>query len=133
VSEGTAKVAPEKPRVLVTGGAGFVGSHLCERLLKEGYRVLCMDNLRTASLENVTHLMESQDFEYVEHDVTTYIACPGRLDEVYHLASPASPIDFERLPIPILKVGALGTHNALDVCCVVSIVERGSSVAPTKD
>ena len=114
MSEGTAKVAPEKPRVLVTGGAGFIGSHLCERLLVEvGYRVVCMDNVRTGSLENVAHLMQSQDFEYVEHDVTKYIECPGALDEIYHLASPASPIDFERLPIPILKVGALGTHNAL--------------------
>jgi dTDP-glucose 4,6-dehydratase len=114
VSEGAAKAATEKPRVLVTGGAGFIGSHLCERLLlEEGYRVLCMDNLCTSSLENVAHLMESQDFEYVEHDVTTYIDCPGKLDEIYHLASPASPIDFEHLPIPILKVGALGTHNAL--------------------
>ena len=102
-----------KRRALVTGGAGFVGSHLCERLLAEGYRVLCMDNLRTGSLENVAHLKNSLDFEYVEHDVTTYIDCPDALDEVYHFASPASPIDFERIPIPILKVGALGTYNAL--------------------
>jgi dTDP-glucose 4,6-dehydratase len=94
VSEGTARAATEKPRVLVTGGAGFVGSHLCERLLKEGYRVLCMDNLCTGSLENVAHLVQSQDFEYVEHDVTKYINCAGKLDEIYHLASPASPIDF---------------------------------------
>jgi dTDP-glucose 4,6-dehydratase len=72
-----------------------------------------MDNLRTGSLENVTHLEGSPDFEYIHHDVTTYIECPGALDEIYHLASPASPIDFERIPIPILKVGALGTHNAL--------------------
>ena len=97
----------------MTGGAGFVGSHLCERLLAEGYRVVCVDNLRTGSLENVAHLADDPDFEYVDHDVTTYISSPGELDEIYHFASPASPIDFERIPIPILKVGALGTYNAL--------------------
>ena len=102
-----------KRRALVTGGAGFVASHLCERLLKEDYHVLCMDNLQTGSLENVAHLQSLPDFEYVEHDVTTYIECLGALDEVYHLASPASPIDFERIPIEILKVGSSGTHNAL--------------------
>ena len=104
----------EKKRALVTGGAGFIGSHLCERLLLEGYKVVCMDNLRTGSLENVSHLQKEADFEFVHHDVTTYIDCPARrLDEVYHFASPASPADFERIPIPILKVGALGTYNAL--------------------
>jgi dTDP-glucose 4,6-dehydratase len=103
-----------RPRALVTGGAGFLGSHLCERLLSEGYRVLCMDNLRTGSLENVAHLLEGEvGFEYLDHDVTTYIHVPGELDEVYHFASPASPKDFTRIPIPILKVGALGTYNAL--------------------
>jgi dTDP-glucose 4,6-dehydratase len=102
-----------KPRALVTGGAGFLGSHLCERLLAEGYRVVCMDNLRTGSLENVAHLEGEADFEYVDHDVTAYIHVPGELDEVYHFASPASPKDFERIPIPILKVGALGTYNSL--------------------
>ena len=103
-----------KPRALVTGGTGFVGSHLCERLLAEGYHVLCMDNLRTGSLENVKHLLEGDaHFEYVDHDVTSYIHVPGDLDEVYHFASPASPADFTRIPIPILKVGALGTYNAL--------------------
>jgi dTDP-glucose 4,6-dehydratase len=103
-----------KPRALVTGGAGFLGSHLCERLLSEGYRVVCMDNLRTGALENVAHLLEGDsDFEYIDHDVSTYIHVPGELDEVYHFASPASPRDFERIPIPILKVGALGTYNTL--------------------
>jgi len=102
-----------KPRALVTGGAGFIGSHLCERLLSEGNRVVCMDNLRTGSLENVAHLQKDAGFEFVHHDVTTYVDCLGRLDEVYHFASPASPADFERIPIPILKVGALGTYNAL--------------------
>ncbi|MDQ4129012.1 MAG: SDR family oxidoreductase [Actinomycetota bacterium] len=102
-----------KPRALVTGGAGFLGSHLCERLLAEGYRVVCVDSLRTGSLGNVDHLFREADFEYVDHDVTTHIDCPGELDEVYHFASPASPADFERIPIPILKVGALGTYNSL--------------------
>ena len=102
-----------KPRALVMGGAGFIGSYLCERLLKEGYRVVCMDNLLTGSLENIAHLQDYPDLEYVDHDVTTYINCPGELDEIYNFASPASPADFERIPIPILKVGALGTHNSL--------------------
>ncbi|HEX2098930.1 MAG TPA: UDP-glucuronic acid decarboxylase family protein [Rubrobacteraceae bacterium] len=102
-----------KPRALITGGAGFIGSHLCDRLLAEGYRVVCMDNLRTGSLKNISHLRDHPDFEYINHDVTTYISYPGVLDEVYHFASPASPADFERIPIPILKVGALGTYNAL--------------------
>jgi len=101
-----------KRRALVTGGAGFVGSHLCERLLSEGYRVVCMDNLRTGSLENVANLNDA-DFDFVEHDVTSYIDVPGELDEVFHFASPASPKDFERIPIPILEAGALGTRNAL--------------------
>jgi len=102
-----------KPRALVTGGAGFLGSHLCERLLAEGYHVLCIDNLRTGTLENVAHLAGEASFEYVDHDVTSYIHVPGELDEIYHFASPASPVDFERIPIPILKVGALGTYNSL--------------------
>ncbi len=97
----------------MTGGAGFVGSHLCERLLSGGYRVLCMDNLRTGALENVAHLADEADFEYIDHDVSAHINVPGELDEIYHFASPASPKDFERIPIPILKVGALGTYNSL--------------------
>jgi dTDP-glucose 4,6-dehydratase len=102
-----------KPRALVTGGAGFLGGHLCERLLSEGYRVLCVDNLRTGSLGNIAHLANEPDFEYKDHDVSAYINAPGELDEIYHFASPASPKDFTRIPIPILKVGALGTYNAL--------------------
>ena len=102
-----------KKRALVTGGAGFVGSHLCERFLREGYVVVCVDNLCTGSLENVAHLQDEGDFEFVDHDVTTHLDLPGRLDEVYHFASPASPADFERIPIEILKVGSAGTHNAL--------------------
>jgi dTDP-glucose 4,6-dehydratase len=107
-----ARVGTRKPRALVTGGAGFLGSHLCERLLSEGYRVVCMDNLRTGALENIAHLEEA-DFEFIDHDVTAYVNVPGEIDEVYHFASPASPRDFTRIPIPILKVGALGTYNAL--------------------
>jgi dTDP-glucose 4,6-dehydratase len=102
-----------KRRALVTGGAGFVGSHLCERLLSEGYRVVCMDNLRTGSLDNVAHLQGEPNFEYLDHDVTAHINAPGEIDEVYHFASPASPKDFLRIPIAILKVGGLGTHNCL--------------------
>jgi dTDP-glucose 4,6-dehydratase len=114
VAKSEAKAGSSKPRALVTGGAGFVGSHLCERLLAEGYNVVCMDNLRTGSLENVAHLLEGEaNFEYTDHDVSSYINVPGELDEVYHFASPASPADFERIPIPILKVGALGTYNSL--------------------
>ena len=100
-------------RALVTGGAGFIGSHLSERLLGEGYRVVCVDNLVTGSFENVAHLIGSPSFEYVEHDATEHMDIPGSLDEVYHFASPASPKDFEKIPIEILKVGSLGTHNAL--------------------
>jgi dTDP-glucose 4,6-dehydratase len=113
VARAQAKTGTRLRRALVTGGAGFVGSHLCERLLSEGYRVLCMDNLRTGSLENLAHLKGEAHFEYIDHDLTTYTNVPGELDELYHFASPASPKDFSRIPIPILKVGALGTHNAL--------------------
>jgi dTDP-glucose 4,6-dehydratase len=102
-----------KKRALVTGGAGFLGSHLCERLLSEGYRVVCMDNLRTGSLENVAHLEGEAHFEYTDHDVTSYINVAGELDEIYHFASPARPKDFSRIPIPILKAGAFGTYNSL--------------------
>ena len=102
-----------KKRALVTGGAGFLGSHLCELLLAEGYRVVCTDNLRTGSLKNVAHLEGEAHFEYIDHDVTSHINVAGELDEIYHFASPASPRDFSRIPIPILKAGALGTYNSL--------------------
>src|SRR5918995_1644279 len=111
-SGGVRTLAPKK-RALVTGGAGFFGSHLSEKLLCEGYEGGCMDNLRTGSLKNIAHLWDEIGFEYVEHDVTRYIDFSGRLDEIYHFASPASPADFERIPIPILKVGALGTYDSL--------------------
>jgi dTDP-glucose 4,6-dehydratase len=103
-----------KPRALVTGGAGFIGSHLCQRLLLEGYEVVCMDNLSTGVLENVAPLLESEAaFSYIDHDVSTHFEVPGEFDEVYHFASPASPADFEGIPIEILRAGALGTHNSL--------------------
>jgi dTDP-glucose 4,6-dehydratase len=105
----------ESPRTLVTGGAGFLGSHLCERLLAEGYRVVCMDNLSTGIRENVAHLQRAPGFEYVEQDVTLPLQIEDQLDEVYHFASPASPKDFGRIPVEILTVGSVGTQNALDL------------------
>ncbi len=100
-------------RVLVTGGAGFIGSHLCDRLLHEGHSVIAMDNLITGSTDNIAHLAGRADFEFIRHDVTRYIYLAGPLDAVMHLASPASPVDFPTIPIPIMKVGSLGTLNAL--------------------
>ncbi len=100
-------------RVVVTGGAGFLGSHLVHRLLDRGDEVVCLDNLITGSLSNVEQLFGRSGFTFVEHDVSTYIHVPGDVDAVLHFASPASPVDFERIPIQILKVGSLGTHNAL--------------------
>jgi dTDP-glucose 4,6-dehydratase len=102
-----------KKKVLITGGCGFLGSHLCDRYLKEGYRVVCMDNLITGSPENIAHLMGNEDFEFIKHDVTNFIYVPGKLDLVLHFASPASPIDYLEMPIQTLKVGSLGTHKAL--------------------
>jgi dTDP-glucose 4,6-dehydratase len=100
-------------RVLVTGGAGFLGSHLCERFLAEGYEVVCMDNLITGSLENIEHLLPDARFRFHHQDVTEYIHVAGELDAILHFASPASPIDYLELPIQTLKVGSLGTHKAL--------------------
>jgi dTDP-glucose 4,6-dehydratase len=100
-------------RAVVTGGAGFLGSHLCERLLAEGHAVVCVDNLITGKRENVAHLAGRSDFEFVLHDVSTPIEIDGPVDFVLHFASPASPIDYLELPIQTLKVGSLGTHNAL--------------------
>ncbi|MCB0972279.1 MAG: GDP-mannose 4,6-dehydratase, partial [Acidimicrobiales bacterium] len=99
--------------MVVTGGAGFLGSHLCHRLLDRGDEVVCLDNLITGSLSNIEDLFGRPGFTYLEHDVSTYIHVPGDVDAVLHFASPASPIDFARIPIQILKVGSLGTHNAL--------------------
>ena len=103
----------DKPRALVTGGAGFIGSHLCERLLADGCQVVAMDNLITGSLANIEHLFGRPDFVFYEQDVTNFIHVSGRLDYILHFASPASPIDYLELPIQTLKVGALGTHKAL--------------------
>ncbi len=100
------------PRSLVTGGAGFLGSHLCERLLTEGHEVICMDNLLTGDAENVSHLLSDQ-FQWIEYNVTRFLAVPGQLDFIFHFASPASPIDYLEYPIQTLKVGALGTLSAL--------------------
>ncbi len=100
-------------RVLVTGGAGFIGSHLCDRLLADGHEVIAMDNLVTGSVDNIAHLAGERRFKFIHHDVTDYIYVAGKVDAVMHLASPASPVDFARIPIQILKVGSLGTHNAL--------------------
>src|SRR5215208_67660 len=100
------------PTSVVTGGAGFLGSHLCEYLLAQGDRVLCLDNLETASLENIEHIRDPE-FTFVNHDVVEHIAIGEPVDFVYHLASPASPIDYMRLPLHTLKVGSYGTHNAL--------------------
>jgi dTDP-glucose 4,6-dehydratase len=100
-------------RVLITGGAGFLGSHLCDRFLSEGHSVIAMDNLITGNTRNIAHLAGKPDFLFIHHDVTNYIYVKGALDAVLHFASPASPIDYLKYPIPTLKVGALGTHNAL--------------------
>ena len=101
------------PTTLITGGAGFLGSHLCDRLLAEGHRVIAMDNLITGNLDNIAHLRSRTDFEFINHNVTRHIDLPGPIDYIFHFASPASPIDYLELPIQTLKVGALGTHNAL--------------------
>ena len=103
----------QKKTSVVTGGAGFLGSHLCERLLAEGHAVICMDNLITGSLENVEHLFRQKNFSFIQYDVTNFIHVPGEVHYVFHFASPASPIDYLKLPIQTLKVGSLGTHKAL--------------------
>lgn len=102
-----------KPKVLITGGAGFLGSHLCDRALKEGYEVVAMDNLITGDLKNIQHLFGQDDFTFVKHDVTNFTYVEGELDYILHFASPASPIDYLKIPIQTLKVGAMGTHKIL--------------------
>jgi dTDP-glucose 4,6-dehydratase len=102
-------------KILVTGGAGFIGSHLCELLLKKGCRVICLDNLITGKLSNVTHLFKNSKFEFIKHDVSRFIRISDKIYYVLHFASPASPVDYLKFPIQTLKVGSLGTHNALGV------------------
>jgi len=102
-----------KPTAVVTGGAGFLGSHLCDRLIAEKFRVICIDNLLTGNPDNIAHLFGNEDFQFIKHDVTNFIHVPGRVDYILHFASPASPIDYLKLPIQTLKVGSLGTHKAL--------------------
>lgn len=100
-------------RILITGAAGFLGSHLCDRFVDEGYHVIGMDNLITGDLKNIEHLFKLKNFEFHHHDVTTFVYVPGHLDYILHFASPASPIDYLKIPIQTLKVGSLGTHNLL--------------------
>lgn len=100
-------------RVLITGAAGFLGSHLCDRMIREGYDVIAMDNLITGRIENIQHLFALEQFTFYHHDVTKFIHIPGNLDYILHFASPASPIDYLKIPIQTLKVGSLGTHNVL--------------------
>lgn len=102
-----------KQRILITGGAGFLGSHLCDRFIKEGFYVIAMDNLITGDLRNIEHLFKHADFEFYHHDVSSYVHIPGELNYILHFASPASPIDYLKIPIQTLKVGSLGTHNLL--------------------
>lgn len=102
-----------KKRVLITGAAGFLGSHLCDRFIKEGCEVIAMDNLITGDLRNIEHLFKLKEFEFYHHDVSKFVFVPGRLDYILHFASPASPIDYLKIPIQTLKVGSLGTHNLL--------------------
>jgi dTDP-glucose 4,6-dehydratase len=105
-------------RVLITGGAGFLGSHLCDRFVKEGYHVIAMDNLITGDLRNIEHLFKLPNFEFYHHDVSKFIHVPGELDYILHFASPASPIDYLKIPIQTLKVGSLGIHNCLGLARV---------------
>lgn len=108
----------EKKTVLITGAAGFLGSHLCDRFLREGFKVVGMDNLITGNLKNIEHLFPNADFDFYHHDVSKFVHVPGKLDYILHFASPASPIDYLKIPIQTLKVGSLGTHNLLGLARV---------------
>jgi len=100
-------------RVVITGGAGFIGSHLCDRFIAEGDEVICLDNLITGNLDNIAHLFGHPKFKFIKYDVTEFLYVPGEVDFILHFASPASPMDYVKYPIQTLKVGALGTHKAL--------------------
>ena len=113
VSNSVSDLKDKGGKVLITGAAGFLGSHLCDRFIKEGYHVIAMDNLITGDLKNIEHFFKLEQFEFYHHDVTKFIHVPGQLDYILHFASPASPIDYLKIPIQTLKVGALGTHNCL--------------------
>lgn len=102
-----------KPTAIVTGGAGFLGSHLCDKLINENFKVIAVDNLLTGNINNISHLFGNEDFSFEKHDITNYVFIPGRVDYILHFASPASPIDYLKFPIQTLKVGSLGTHKAL--------------------
>lgn len=108
----------ERKRVLITGAAGFLGSHLCDRFVKDGFHVIAMDNLITGRLKNIEHLFPLENFEFYNHDVSKFIHVPGKLDYILHFASPASPIDYLKIPIQTLKVGSLGIHNCLGLARV---------------
>ncbi len=108
----------KKERVLITGGAGFLGSHLCDRFIKEGFHVIAMDNLITGDIRNIEHLFRHPDFEFYHHDVSTFVHVPGELQYILHFASPASPIDYLKIPIQTLKVGSLGIHHLLGLARV---------------
>ncbi|MDP2337802.1 MAG: GDP-mannose 4,6-dehydratase, partial [Bacteroidota bacterium] len=103
----------QRKRILITGAAGFLGSHLCDRFVKEDFHVIAMDNLITGELRNIEHLFKLENFEFCHHDVSKFVYVPNKLDYILHFASPASPIDYLKIPIQTLKVGSLGIHNLL--------------------
>lgn len=104
---------PRKQRIVITGGAGFLGSHLCDRFIQDGLKVVCVDNLITGNMKNIKHLSHNKDFTFIKHDVSKNLRIAGKIDFILHFASPASPVDYLNYPIPTLKVGSLGAHNTL--------------------